>query len=147
MELIGKIAGTALMASGGDIPYWMTHFEGWEKSWASFDDATVEAFRAKTGSMRARISDRRLHGCGVPALGGLPDRESDGVRQGDRLEREAVNPRCLTIPEIYPGIEEPATVVGAMCTSCTRKWMRCSRVPGGTDAFAATKTPLEWFRT
>ena len=27
----------------------MTHFEGWENTWASFDDATVAAFREKTG--------------------------------------------------------------------------------------------------
>jgi hypothetical protein len=27
----------------------MTHFEGWENTWASFDDGTVEAFREKTG--------------------------------------------------------------------------------------------------
>ena len=32
-----------------DIPYWMTHFTGWEDSWASFDDYTVAAFRAQTG--------------------------------------------------------------------------------------------------
>ena len=32
-----------------DIPYWMTHFEGWETSWASFDDYTVAAFKEKTG--------------------------------------------------------------------------------------------------
>ena len=27
----------------------MTHFDGWEDSWASFDDYTVAAFRQKTG--------------------------------------------------------------------------------------------------
>ena len=26
-----------------DIPYWMTHFEGWENSWASFDDYNMNA--------------------------------------------------------------------------------------------------------
>jgi hypothetical protein len=29
--------------------YWMTHFDGWEDTWASFDDATVAAFRKQTG--------------------------------------------------------------------------------------------------
>ena len=37
------------MASTWTFPYWMTHFDGWENSWASFDDYTVEAFRQKTG--------------------------------------------------------------------------------------------------
>src|SRR5205085_507397 len=32
-----------------DIPYWMTHFDGWEASWASFDQYTVDAFKEKTG--------------------------------------------------------------------------------------------------
>jgi hypothetical protein len=27
----------------------MTHFDGWEDSWASFDEFTVAAFRRKTG--------------------------------------------------------------------------------------------------
>ena len=35
-----------------DIPYWMTHFEGWEDTWASFDDYTVEAFRKESGLER-----------------------------------------------------------------------------------------------
>ena len=32
-----------------DIPYWMTHFDGWEDTWASFDDYTVAAFKKQTG--------------------------------------------------------------------------------------------------
>jgi len=42
-----------------DIPYWVTHFDGWEKTWASFDDYTVAAFRRKTGfdAREIRLSD------------------------------------------------------------------------------------------
>ncbi len=49
MERVKQIAGTGIDGIYVDIPYWMTHFDGWEDSWASFDDATVAAFREKTG--------------------------------------------------------------------------------------------------
>src|SRR5437667_6390135 len=49
MERVRQIAGTGIDGIYVDIPYWMTHFEGWEKSWASFDDYTVAAFKKKTG--------------------------------------------------------------------------------------------------
>jgi hypothetical protein len=49
MERVRQIASTGIDGVYVDIPYWMTHFTGWEDSWASFDDYTVAAFRAKTG--------------------------------------------------------------------------------------------------
>ena len=49
MERVRQIAATGIDGIYVDIPYWMTHFDGWEDSWASFDDYTVEAFRRKTG--------------------------------------------------------------------------------------------------
>ena len=45
MERVRQIAATGIDGIYVDIPYWMTHFDGWENSWASFDDATVAAFR------------------------------------------------------------------------------------------------------
>ena len=34
-----------------DIPYWIgAHFDGWENTWASFDDYTVAAFKAANGT-------------------------------------------------------------------------------------------------
>ena len=57
MERVRQIAKTGIDGIYVDIPYWMTHFEGWEDSWASFDDFTVEAFRAKTG-LNARTEIR-----------------------------------------------------------------------------------------
>lgn len=47
MERVRQIAATGIDGIYVDIPYWMTHFEGWENSWASFDDYTVAAFRVK----------------------------------------------------------------------------------------------------
>src|ERR1700690_1415563 len=49
MERVRQIAGTGIDGIYVDIPYWMTHFDGWENTWASFDDNTVAAFREKTG--------------------------------------------------------------------------------------------------
>ena len=38
MNLVRQIAATGIDGIYVDIPYWMTHFDGWEDSWASFDD-------------------------------------------------------------------------------------------------------------
>ena len=49
MERVRQIAATGIDGVYVDIPYWMTHFDGWEDTWASFDDYTVAAFKKKTG--------------------------------------------------------------------------------------------------
>ena len=41
MQRVRQIAGTGIDGIYVDIPYWMTHFDGWEDTWASFDDYTV----------------------------------------------------------------------------------------------------------
>jgi len=43
MQRVREIAATGLDGIYVDIPYWMTHFDGWEDSWASFDQYTVAA--------------------------------------------------------------------------------------------------------
>ena len=55
MERVRQIAGTGVDGIYVDIPYWMTHFDGWEDTWASFDESTVAAFKQQTGLMPARI--------------------------------------------------------------------------------------------
>ena len=52
MERVRQIAATGIDGIYVDIPYWMTHFDGWEDTWASFDDYTVNAFRREHGSGR-----------------------------------------------------------------------------------------------
>src|SRR5256886_2550940 len=49
MERVRQVAATGIDGLYVDVPYWMTHFDGWENSWASFDDFTVAAFRTKSG--------------------------------------------------------------------------------------------------
>src|ERR1700689_192446 len=112
MERVRQIAATGIDGIYVDIPYWMTHFDGWEKTWASFDDATVTAFRKQTG-LDARhelklgdFSDpnfRRWVDFRIQSL-------TDLMREIDETAK-AVNPQIKTIPEIYPGIEEEAVRV------------------------------------
>src|SRR5512139_3563262 len=49
MQRVREIAETGIDGIYVDIPYWMTHFEGWQNTWASFDDYTVEEFNKRTG--------------------------------------------------------------------------------------------------
>lgn len=114
MERVRQIAGTGIDGIYVDIPYWMTHFDGWENTWASFDDYAVAAFRSKTGlnaKTDLKLGDfrdanfRKWVDFRIEAL-------TDFMKEID-ANVKAVNPKCKTIPEIYPGIEEPAVVVGA----------------------------------
>lgn len=114
MERVRQIAQTGIDGIYVDIPYWMTHFDGWENSWASFDDFTVEAFRKKTG-LDARkdvkigdFSDANFRKWVVFRIDTLTDFMKE-IRDNAR----SVNPQIMVIPEIYPGIEQEATRVGA----------------------------------
>src|SRR5699024_11053445 len=40
MKRVRQIAKTGIDGIYIDIPYWMTHFTGWEDTWASFDKYT-----------------------------------------------------------------------------------------------------------
>jgi hypothetical protein len=114
MQRVRQIAATGIDGIYVDIPYWMTHFTGWENTWASFDDYTVRAFRAQTGLDAKRdlklgdFSDpnfRRWVAFRIRTL-------TDFVRD-IRTNARAVRPDMEVIPEIYPGIEEEAVRVGA----------------------------------
>ena len=47
MERMRQIAATGIDGVYIDIPYWMTHFDGWEDTWASFDDYTAQHLNRK----------------------------------------------------------------------------------------------------
>ncbi len=146
MELIRRIAATGIDGIWIDIPYWMTHFEGWEKTWASFDDYTVAAFKARTG-LDARkyfaLGDfkdpkfRRWVDFRIASLTEFVKEINDNIK--------SVNPNCMTIPEIYPGIEEPATVVGADVYELYPVVDAIGHEYDGTAPIAASKAPLDWF--
>jgi hypothetical protein len=114
MQRVRQIAATGIDGIYVDIPYWMTHFTGWENTWASFDGYTVAAFRAQTGLDAKRdlklgdFSDPNFRRWVAFRISALTDFMRD-----IRANARAVRPDIKVIPEIYPGIEEEAVRVGA----------------------------------
>ena len=146
MERVRQIAGTGIDGVYVDIPYWMTHFDGWEDTWASFDDYTVAAFKEKTG-LNAKTdlklgnfrdaNFRRWVDFRIDALTGFM-REIDA-------NVKAVNPKCKTIAEIYPGIEESAVRVGSDVYEMYRVVDTIAH-EYSTGGRSAARTPLAWFQ-
>src|SRR5208283_1708698 len=148
MQRVQQVAGTGIDGIYVDIPYWMTHFEGWENTWASFDDATVAAFREKTGldaKKDLKLGDfqdtnfRRWIDFRIETM-------TDFVEEIHQNAR-SVNPEIMVIPEIYPGIEEEATRVGAdvyqmygVVDAIAHEYEF-----GNGEHMAATRTQLDWF--
>jgi len=114
MQRVREIAATRIDGIYVDIPYWMTHFDGWENTWASFDDATVAAFREKTGLDAKK--DLKLGNFEDPNFRKWIDFRIETMTDFVKEIRENarnVNPDIMVVPEIYPGIEQEATRVGA----------------------------------
>ncbi|MGH7491844.1 MAG: hypothetical protein ACREOO_05570 [bacterium] len=146
MERVRQIAATGIDGVYVDIPYWMTHFDGWEDSWASFDDYTVAAFKertglnAKTDLKRGDFSDsnfRKWVDFRIATLTAFMKEIDDNVK--------AANPKCMTIAEIYPGIEESAVRVGADVYDMYPAVDVIAHEYDGSGEHAASKNPLHWF--
>src|SRR5262249_36469631 len=106
MERVRQIAATGIDGIYVDIPYWMTHFSGWEDTWASLDDHTVAAFKAKTGlnaKTDIKPGDFSDHGF-LQWVDFRIATLTDFMKEIDSNVK-AVNRNCMTIAEIYPGIE------------------------------------------
>jgi len=148
MQRMRQIAATGIDGIYVDIPYWMTHFTGWEDSWASFDDATVAEFKKQTG-LDAR-KDIRLGDAEDPGFRKWIDfriRTIDDFLAEIRRNATAVNPNIALIPEIYPGIEEAAPRVGAdvyqlypIVDAIAHEY----EFGDGDDHTAASRTPFDW---
>src|SRR3954469_4961229 len=149
MERVRQIAQTGIDGIYIDIPYWMTHFEGWEKSWASFDDYTVAAFKQQSG-LDAK-HDVKLGDFSDPGFRKWVEFRiqtfTDFLAEIDHTAK-AVNPEIKTIPEIYPGIEEEAVRVGADVYSLYPVVDAIAHEYefGSGDHMASGRTPLDWFR-
>jgi hypothetical protein len=149
MEHVRQIAATGIDGIYIDIPYWMTHFEGWEDTWASFDDYTVAAFKKQTG-LDAK-HDLKLGDFSDPAfrkwvtfrIQTFTDFLSDISRNA-----KSVNPKIKIIPEIYPGIESEAVRVGADVYSMYSVVDAIAHEYefGEGSHMASERTPLDWFR-
>jgi hypothetical protein len=147
MERVRQIAGTGIDGIYVDIPYWMTHFDGWEDTWASFDDYTVAAFKEKTG-LDAK-HDLKLGDFSDPAFRKWVEFRiqtfTDFMAEIDRTAK-AVNPKIKTIPEIYPGIEESAVRVGADVYSLYGVVdVIAHEYSLGSGGMASARKPLTWF--
>jgi len=149
MERVRQIASTGIDGIYVDIPYWMTHFDGWEDSWASFDDSTVAAFKQQTGldaKHDLKLGDfsdanfRKWVDFRIQTI-------TNFMQEIDRTAK-SVNPKIKTIPEIYPGIEEEAVRVGADVYSLygVNDAIAHEYEFGGGDHMASSRTPLDWFR-
>ena len=148
MERVRQIAATGIDGIYIDIPYWMTHFDGWEDTWASFDDYTVAAFKKQTGldaKTDLRLGDfgdanfRRWVDFRIEAI-------TDFLKEIDQSAK-SVNPEIKTIPEIYPGIEREAVVVGSDVYSLYAVVDAIAHEYefGGGDHMASSRKPLDWF--
>ena len=147
MERVRQIAGTGIDGIYVDIPYWMTHFDGWEDTWASFDDYTVAEFKKQTG-LDAK-HDLKLGDFSDPAFRKWVTFRiqtfTDFMAEIDRTAK-AVNPKIKTIPEIYPGIEEEAVRVGADVYSLYGVVDTIAHEYSfGKGGMAARRSPLIWF--
>jgi hypothetical protein len=148
MERVRQIASTGIDGIYVDIPYWMTHFDGWEDTWASFDDYTVAAFRKETG-LDAR-KDLKLGDFSDGNFRKWVDFRiqtfTDFMQEIDR-NAKSVNPAIKTIPEIYPGIEKEAVRVGADVYSLYGVVDAIAHEYefGEGDHMASARKPLDWF--
>jgi hypothetical protein len=148
MERVRQIAATGIDGIYVDIPYWMTHFDGWEDTWASFDDSTVAAFRKETGLDAKKdvklgdFSDRNFRKWVDFRIQTITD-----FMQDIDQNAKAVNPSIKTISEIYPGIEEEAVRVGADVYSLYAVVDAIAHEYefGSGDHMASSRTALDWF--
>ena len=148
MERVRQIAATGIDGIYVDIPYWMTHFEGWEDTWASFDDYTVAAFKKQTGLDAKK--DLKIGDFSDPNFRRWVDFRiqtiTDFLHEIDQ-NAKSVNPKIKTIPEIYPGIESEAVRVGADVYSLYPVVDAVAHEYefGSGNHMASSRTPLDWF--
>jgi hypothetical protein len=149
MEHVRQIAATGIDGIYIDIPYWMTHFEGWENTWASFDDYTVAAFKQQTG-LDAK-HDLKLGDFSDPAFRKWVEFRmqtfTDFLTEIAR-NAKAVSAQIKIIPEIYPGIESEAVRVGADVYSLYAVVDAIAHEYefGEGSHMASERKPLDWFR-
>jgi hypothetical protein len=114
MERIRQIAATGIDGVYIDIPYWMTHFTGWEDTWASFDPYTVAEFKKRTGF--DAFTDFSPGDWNDPEFYAWVDFRINSMTEFmAEIDKnvKSVNQACKTIAEIYPGIGEEVARVGA----------------------------------
>lgn len=146
MERVRQIAATGIDGIYVDIPYWMTHFEGWEDTWASFDDYTVKAFYDQTGldaQMDIRLGDLTDQGF-LRWIDFRIQTLTDLMSEIDKNVK-IVNPDCMTIAEIYPGIGEEVVKVGSDVYQLYEIVDAIAHEYSAGGYTAAERDPFDWF--
>lgn len=146
MERIRQIAATGIEGIYIDIPYWMTHFTGWEDTWASFDQYTVAAFKEETGINA--LTDFKLGDWSDPDFIAWVDFRinsiTDFISEVDK-NIKSIAPECKLILEIYPGLSEAVPRVGAdnYQLSQVADVITHEYNPGNNSA---QRAPLQWMQ-
>ncbi len=147
MQRVREIAATGIDGIYVDIPYWMTHFDGWTETWASFDDYTVRAFKEETGIDAKTEID----------LGNYEDQNflkwidfriktlTEFMKEIDENVK-AVNPNAKTIAEIYPGLGSDAVIVGADVYQMYEVVDAIAHEYSEGEYYAADRAPSDWFK-
>jgi hypothetical protein len=148
MERVRQIAATGIDGIYVDIPYWMTHFDGWEDTWASFDSYTVAAFQARYGlDARKDVVLGDFSNTGFRQWVTFRIETFTEFMREIRQNARSVNPSIMVIPEIYPGIEQEAVRVGAdvyelygVVDAIAHEYEF-----GEGEHMASSRTQLDWF--
>ena len=148
MTRVRQIAATGVDGIYVDIPYWMTHFTGWEDSWASFDVSTIAAFRKQSGLDAAKdIKVGDFSDSGFRKWVDFRIQTITAFLAEIRQNAVSVRSSISIIPEIYPGIESEAVRVGAdvyqlypVVDAIAHEY----EFGSGDDHTAASRTPFDW---
>lgn len=147
MKHIRQIAETGIDGIYVDIPYWMTHFEGWGDTWASFDKYTVQQFKEQTGldaTKDVKLGDfsdanfRKWVDFRMQALTNFMKDIDENIK--------SVNPECKTIAEIYPGIDFEAVRVGADVYQMSQVVDVITHEYSAGGYTSAERKPFDWLR-
>jgi len=147
MHRVREIAATGVDGIYVDIPYWMTHFDGWWDSWASFDDYTLDTFQKASGLNAKRdfkLGDRTDPGFRrwidfrIKAITGFMEEIDHNIK--------IINPDCKTIAEIYPGLGEDAVRVGADVYQLYEVVDAICHEYSEGAYMAADREPSDWFK-
>lgn len=148
MTRVRQIAATGVDGIYVDIPYWMTHFTGWEDSWASFDVSTIAAFRKQSGLDAAKdIKVGDFSDSGFRKWVDFRIQTITAFLAEIRQNAVSVRSSISIIPEIYPGIESEAVRVGAdvyqlypVVDAIAHEY----EFGSGDDHTAASRTSFDW---
>ena len=147
MERVKQIASTGIDGIYVDIPYWMTHFEGWENTWASFDDYTVAEFKRRTGlNAKTDIKIGNFKDAGFIKLVKFRIATINEFMAEIDSVIKSVNPKCISIAEIYPGLGEDAVRVGADVYSLSNIVDVITHEYSEGKYYASEREPFNWYK-